>query len=112
MDILFSHGEATVKQVQAELSEAPTEMAVRRLLQILMEKGLLRSRKQGRAVIYEPKQSRKKAGASALRHVLDTFFGGAVDEALATHLASKETLTTEQIKRLKKLIREASENEK
>lgn len=107
MDILFAEGEGTVKQVQAGLPDAPTEMAVRRLLQILEEKGLLRRRKEGRAVVYMPRTSKRRAGTHALKHVLDTFFGGAVDEALAAHLSSKENLTDDQIQRLEQLIENA-----
>jgi predicted transcriptional regulator len=107
MDILFANGEATVKQIQVQLSDAPTEMAIRRLLQILEEKGHLKRRKEGRAVVYAPRQSRERAGANALKHVVETFFGGNVEQALAAHLSSKEKVSPEQLKRLQKLIRDA-----
>lgn len=111
MDILFAEGEATVKRIQAKLPDAPTEMAIRRLLQILEEKGLLRRRKEGRAVVYSPKQSRERAGVSALKHVLETFFGGQVDQALAAHLSSKEKISPAELKRLQKLIRDARDQD-
>lgn len=107
MDILFAESEATVKQIQTQLPDAPTEMAIRRLLQILEEKGLLNRRKEGRAVVYSPKQSKERAGVSALKHVLETFFGGKVDQALAAHLASKEEVSPDDLKRLQRLIRDA-----
>jgi predicted transcriptional regulator len=107
MDILFAKGEATVRQIQAELPEPPTDMAVRRLLHILEEKGHLRRRRQGREVVYIPKQSKQRAGSNAFQHVLDTFFGGAVDEALATHLASREAISDEQLLRMQELIKKA-----
>lgn len=107
MNVLFANGECTVKQIIEELDDAPTEMAIRRLLHILVEKGHLKSRKEGRKVIYWPRESKQKAGAKALHHVLDTFFGGAVDEALATHLAGKEKLSPQQLARMQKLIADA-----
>jgi predicted transcriptional regulator len=82
-------------------------MAVRRMLQILEEKGHLRRRQKGREVLYFASQSKLKAGATALQHVLDTFFGGAVDEALAVHLANKELLRPEQLARMLELIEKA-----
>ena len=82
-------------------------MAVRRMLQILEEKKYLHRRKEGREVVYLPAQSKARAGMSALCHVLDTFFGGAVDEALAAHLTSKETVTPDQLARMKNLIDQA-----
>jgi predicted transcriptional regulator len=107
MDILFTRGEATVRQIQADRPDPPTDMAVRRMLHILEDKGHLRRRREGREVVYRAKQSRQRAGVSALRHVLDTFFGGAVDEALAAHLAAKESVTAEQLARMQELIKQA-----
>lgn len=58
-------------------------------------------------MVYFASQSKLRAGANALQHVIDTFFGGAVDEALAVHLAKKETVTPEQLARMQELIKEA-----
>ncbi len=109
MDALHAAGSATVAQVQAQLPDPPTDMAVRRLMHILEEKGhAKRLGKEGREVIYAPAQSKARAGLHALRHVLDTFFGGAVDDALAAHLTSKDAaLTDEQAARIQQLIEEA-----
>src|SRR5260221_10957291 len=107
MDSIFARGEATVRQIQGDLPKPPTDMAVRRMLHILEEKGHLRRRQNGREVVYLPAQSKKRAGVSALRHVLDTFFGGAMDAALAAHLADKETISTEHLAKLQALIDQA-----
>ncbi len=107
MDILFAQGEATVKQVQELLDDPPTVMAVRRMLQILEEKGHLNRKQDTREVVYRPRESRKAAGSNALKHVLDTFFGGAIDEALAAHFARKEEVSPEQLARLQQMIAHA-----
>ena len=107
MDLIFAKGEATVRQIQAGLPDPPTDMAVRRMLHILEEKKHLRRRQEGREVVYLPAQSKARAGTNALRHVLDTFFGGAVDEALAAHLTSRESVTPDQLARMRKLIDQA-----
>lgn len=109
LDVLHAEESATVATVQAKIPDPPTDMAVRRLMHILEEKGhVKRLRKEGREVIYAPAQSKARAGLSALRHVLDTFFGGAVDEALAAHLTRKDaSLTDEQAERIQQLIDEA-----
>ena len=111
MDILFALEEATVKQIQGEMNEPPTEMAIRRMLQILSEKGLLKRRKEGRAAVYAPKQSRKRAGTSALKKVLDTFFGGSLNEALSAHFSTKENISPDQLRELHELIRETRKQE-
>ena len=107
MDIIYAAGEATVRQVQARLPEPPTDMAVRRMLQILEEKGQLKRRPEGREVVYLPAHSKQRAGLKALQHVIDTFFSGALDEALAAHLASKEAASPEQLAWMRKLIEQA-----
>ena len=106
LDVLHAEESATVATVQAKIPDPPTDMAVRRLMHILEEKGhVKRLRKEGREVIYAAAQSKARAGLNALRHVLDTFFGGAVDEALAAHLTGKgSTLSKEQTARIQRLI--------
>ena len=112
MDILFAKSEATVRQIQESLEDPPTVMAVRRMLHILEEKGHLKRHQNGREVVYSPLESRKNAGASALKHVIDTFFGGAIDEALAAHFARKETISPEQQSRLQEMIANAKQRKK
>lgn len=108
MDAVFALGEATVNQVVEAISDAPTPMAVRRMMHILEEKGHLKRREKGREVIYAPRQSRSKAGRSALQNVLETFFGGSLEEALAAHLHSrKDKVSDEERARLIELIEQA-----
>ena len=108
MDAVYSLGKATVNQVVDTIPSPPTAMAVRRMMHILEEKGQLRRRKQGREVIYTPRQSRGKAGRNALENVLMTFFGGSLEEALAAHLHSrKDGVSDEERERLIALIEQA-----
>ena len=105
MDIIFARGEASVLQIQERLPDAPTTMAIRRMISILEEKGHLTRRKEGREFLYRARKSRKTTGAKALQHVLNTFFQGSVEEALATHLGRRETdLSEEELKRMIELI--------
>ena len=107
MDVLFSRGEATVNQIAEALPDPPTAMAVRRMMHILEEKGYLRRREQGREVVYAPKESRDNAGRSAFARVLETFFGGSLEEALSAHLmARKDGVTTGERERLVSLIKQ------
>lgn len=112
MDIVYAQGSATVRTIQEKLEDPPTVMAVRRMLHILEEKGHLNRKKEGREVVYSPKQSKQKAGTRALDHVIETFFGGAVENALAAHLAKKEEVSPEELSRLQKMIAEAKKKNK
>src|SRR6185436_678316 len=108
MDILYARNEATVNQVCEALPDPPTPMAVRRLMHILEEKGHLKRREEGREVVYAPRETRNKAGRNAFERVLETFFGGSLEEALAAHLLSRKSkLTDEQHDQLVKLIDQA-----
>src|SRR5262245_38026301 len=108
MDAVFALGEATVNQVVEAIPSPPTAMAVRRMMHILEEKGQLRRRESGREVIYVPRQARDKAGRRAFERVLETFFGGSLEEALAAHLHSrKDGVSTEERARLIALIKQA-----
>lgn len=108
MDAVFALGEATVNQVVESIPSPPTAMAVRRMMHILEEKGHLRRRVSGREVIYAPRQTKNKAGRNALEQVLETFFGGSLEEALAAHLHSrKDKVSPDERERLIKLIQQA-----
>lgn len=106
MDILFTRGAATVNQIAEALPDPPTPMAVRRMMHILEEKGHLRRRESGREVVYAPRK--EKAGRSAFEKVLETFFGGSLEEALAAHLVSrKDGVSAAERDRLVQLIQHA-----
>jgi predicted transcriptional regulator len=110
MDAVFALGEATVNQVVEAIPSPPTAMAVRRMMHILEEKGHLRRRESGKEMIYAPRQTKQKAGRHALEQVLETFFGGSLEEALAAHLHSrKDQVTAEERQRLIALIEQAEQ---
>jgi predicted transcriptional regulator len=112
MDVIYRLGEATALQVLAELSDPPSRTAVRTLLTILERKGHLSHRASGKEYVYKPVRSGAVVAKSALRRVLDTFFGGSVERALAVYLADpKSQLSTQDLKRLKKLIEQAKSTE-
>jgi predicted transcriptional regulator len=108
MDILFARGDATVNQIRDALPDPPTTMAVRRMMHILEEKGHLNRRERGREVVYAPREGKTRAGRHAFRRVLETFFAGSLEQALAAHLCSrKDRMTTAERDRLIKLIAQA-----
>ncbi|HEX2746686.1 MAG TPA: BlaI/MecI/CopY family transcriptional regulator [Verrucomicrobiales bacterium] len=105
MDVLYARSEATVNQIAEAIPDPPTVMAVRRMMHILEKKGHLRRREQGREVVYSPRESKDKAGRSAFERVLETFFGGSLEDALSAHLFSrKESVSNDERARLVNLI--------
>jgi BlaI family penicillinase repressor len=107
MDAVYALGAATVNQVVEKIPNAPTPMAVRRMMQILEEKGHLERLEEGREVVYAPKVAKEKAGRTAFERVLETFFGGSLAEALSAHLLSrKDGVSPAERERLVQLIEE------
>ena len=108
MDVIFSRGEATAADVVAGLADAPSYSAVRALLRILEEKGVLKHRDEGGRYVYFPTESRQKASRSALKGVLRTFFEGSLANAVAALVDSKDSkLSDEELKKLEAIIQQA-----
>ena len=86
MDVIYARGRATVAEVQAGMVDAPGYSSVRTLLRLLEDKGQLRHEEAGPRYVYIPTVPREKARRSALRNVLDTFFNGSTEDAVAALL--------------------------
>jgi predicted transcriptional regulator len=111
MDAIYRAGRASVADVQAVLRDAPSYSAVRTLMGVLEEKGYLRHEKDGRRFVYVPIVPRSRARRSALAHVLDTFFEGSPEGAVATLLELRgEDLDAETLARMRKLIEDAEKD--
>ena len=112
MEIVYAKGEATATDVLENLHEAPTRTAVRTLLRILEDKGHVKHRKRGREFIFYPTRQRERAGKSAFQRVLETFFDGSLEKAVAAHLADPNTeIPPDELRRLAALISEAKRQE-
>jgi BlaI family transcriptional regulator, penicillinase repressor len=112
MDVVYAHGEATISQVLAEMPDPPMRGALRTLLRIMEQKGHLTRRQEGRRITYRPVQPRGRAGRSALGRVLDVFFGGSLEKAVAAHLSDpsrKAKPDSKELQRLSELIEEAKQ---
>ena len=110
MDVLFQRGRATVDEVRDELPSAPSYSAVRGLLRVLVDKGHLKTKRDGVRNVYRPTRTHRTAGRSAMKRALDTFFGGEVGEAMQALLdASDMRLGEEDAARLRALIEKARE---
>jgi predicted transcriptional regulator len=92
----------------AELSGDPSYSTVRTQLRVLEEKGHVRHEDDGVRFVYMPAVARHAARKSALRHVIDTFFDGSAEKAMAALLGGEASkLTAEQLERIAELIEKA-----
>ncbi|HUQ91816.1 MAG TPA: BlaI/MecI/CopY family transcriptional regulator [Bryobacteraceae bacterium] len=105
MDILYRLGNASAAEIRDALPDPPSNSAVRTMLRILEEKGHILHKEENQRYIFLPKVSREKAKRGALRHLIDTFFDGSVEHAVAALLDSKSSkLAADELDRLSRLI--------
>lgn len=108
MDVLYRDGQATASEVLAALPDPPSYSAVRAMLRILENKGHARHVAEGTRYVYQPTLPRERAGRPALAGVLETFFDGSTEKAVAALLdLSRDELSPEQLDRLSQLIDQA-----
>ena len=108
MDVVYRLGKATVTDVLERLPDPPSYSAVRALMRILEEKGHLSHEQDGPRYVYLPTVPRDAAQASALSHLVRTFFGGSAEAAVAALLDLPEHGMSEgELTRLSRLIDDA-----
>ncbi len=113
MDIVYARGQASATEVLEDMPDLLTRSSVRTMLRILEEKGHLKHTKKSREFIYQPIKPRKRAGQSAMRRVLKTFFDDSLEKAVAAHMADPGAeLSSAEIKQLAKLIRQVQKKGK
>jgi BlaI family transcriptional regulator, penicillinase repressor len=105
MDTLYKLERATVGQVLAELKDKPSYSTVRALLGILESKGHVRHEEHGLRYVYIPMVSRDSARRSALRHLVETFFDGSVEQVVAALLGGEVLKPSRQeLERLRQIV--------
>jgi predicted transcriptional regulator len=108
MDVLYRRERATVAEILAGIPDPPSYSAVRAMLRVLEEKKQIRHEEKDLRYVYLPVVPREKARRSAVKHLLNTFFEGSTEQAVATLLSmSAPDLTEEEFSRLAALIEEA-----
>lgn len=108
MGAIYELGRATVAQVSERMPEPPSYSAVRAMLAILEEKGVVRHEQDGARYVYLPTMAREKARASALKSLVKTFFDGSSREAIAALLELEDSqLSTQELDSLTGLIERA-----
>jgi predicted transcriptional regulator len=108
MDIIYQLGKVSVADVLERLPDPPGYSAVRALLRLLEEKGVIKHEQDGQRYVYLPVVTREKARKSALKQMLQTFFDDSAAQAVAALLdISRTKMTEEDLDRLSKIIEEA-----
>lgn len=111
MQILWEHGELKPAEIQDQFPRSIKNPALRSVLGILVDKGHVARRKEGKAFFYQAKTRRQSVFRSMLREVADVFCHGSSD-ALLMNLIKSQKLSEEQLIELKRMADEPVANPK
>ena len=110
MEILYRHRRASVEDIRAELPDAPSPSSVRKLLDIMIDRGLLAREYDGPRYVYFPAVRPEEASRSALKQLVRTFFNDSPGSAIAALLDIRSTqLSAAEYRELSNLLKRARE---
>ena len=107
MEVIYTQGQATAAEVLESLPDPPSYSAVRAMLKILEDKGHLVHESDGPRYVFLPTTPREQARETALRGVIQTFFGGSPENAVAALLKLDDELDAQALERLAERIDQA-----
>ena len=108
MDVLFRLDGAAASVVREELPGDPNLSTVRTQLRILEQKGHVRHEEEGLRYVYRPVTPRRTARRSVLRHLVETFFDGSAEQAVAALLGGEaRRLTEPELDRIARIVSDA-----
>jgi predicted transcriptional regulator len=101
MEILHRRQRASVEEIRDELPDASSPSSVRKLLDIMIDRGLLARDNDGTRFVYFPAVRPEEAGRSALKSLVRTFFHDSPGSAMAALLDMKRgSLSDDEYRRL------------
>ena len=106
MQAVWASGPCTVESVHQAVSRQRElkEVTIRTVLRRLEQKGYLQHEVEGRAYIYRAVEAPRSLAARAVRHILDRFCHGSVDE-LVSGLVEANVLSDAELAALEASIK-------
>jgi predicted transcriptional regulator len=108
VEIVMKHGRVSARQIEEALPDAPTYSAVRSILRLLVERGvLLKEQAEGRDW-FRPPLPAKTARLKALKNLVQRLFDDSPGEAAVALLGQKDMkLSDQEAAKLIELIEQA-----
>jgi BlaI family penicillinase repressor len=108
MDALYRLGRATAGEIMAAMAAPPRNSTVRTQLRVLEGKGHVRHQEEGLRYVYMPTLPRHAARRSALKHLVETFFDGSTEKAVAALLGGEASRVSDgELERIAALVKNA-----
>ncbi len=101
---LWARGEASMRDVQTDLPNAPSYSTVRKIFERLEEKGAVaRVRREGRAWVYRSTVAPKTMIRREVRRLIDGLFDGH-GGPLVAHLAEMEAISLDDLRAIEEQL--------
>lgn len=113
LQVLWQHGPNTVRFVNDHLNEEKREVnyaSTLKLMQIMVEKGLLRRDETQVKHIYSPASEEYKTKSVLLDRFVDSLFGGSVS-SLMLHLLDNKKASPSDLEAIRKLLNKTKNKE-
>ena len=106
MQLVWDGGDVTADAVRTRLDRKPKESTVRTVLRRLEDKGYVTHAVSGRTFVFRAVASRGDVAARAVKHIVDWFCNGSLDEVLVG-MADARMLDSRTLQMLRKRIANA-----
>lgn len=110
MQLLWTYGEMKPSEIQQKFPQPIRNPALRSFLTILLEKGHVSRRRDGRAYYYNARTPRKTVFGSMLSELTEAFCNGSTRQ-LILNLVREEQLTDEDLKELRRVAESDQESQ-
>ncbi len=108
LESVYRRGESAVSEVLSDLANPPSYSCVRAIMGMLVRKGVLAYRRDGKRYLYRAVMPKPKAQKSALKNLLVNLFGGRATDAMAALLdVAADDLTDEDFDRMNRMIEQS-----
>ncbi len=109
--VLWKRGSATVREVHEEITrQRPLGYTtVLKLLQIMIEKGLVQRTESSKAHLYRAAASQQETQSQMLRDLSDRLFSGSAAQ-LAMHALSMEPANAQELEKVRTLLGQRGKN--
>lgn len=115
LQILWDKGEASVKEVHqalnADRADEKAYTTTLKILQIMLDKGLVEREAQGRKHIYQPSSQKKETQKQLIHDLLLSAFKGSTSALVMQALGSSDT-SEEELEEIKALIEKMQKTRK
>lgn len=108
LKVLWRQGPCTVRQVWDQISpeQRTGYTTVLKIMQIMVEKGLLERDERQRSHVYKPRQSQDQTQRQVVGHLLERLFAGSAPRLVMQLLATRKA-TPEELAEIRRLLDQA-----